>query len=116
MSAVPPPLMVATTVAGPGCGASMAAAGKPGTTFFGAVVSEQAVMATEAMMAGAIRSVRWIIGVAPVCSPTRVRLKSHKAEWRSLSQHLFRCRFDRDAGLERNRLHTVGPFGQKPTP
>src|SRR5207253_7589835 len=37
------------------------AAAKPGTTFFGAVESEQAVMTTEAMMAVAMRSLRWII-------------------------------------------------------
>src|SRR5207253_2224038 len=99
------------------CGASMAAAGNPpGTSFFGAVISEQAAMTTEAMMVVAMRSLRWIIGVAPAGSPTRGRLKSQKAERRSLSQHLFRCRLDRDAGLERNRFHTVGPSGQKPSP
>src|SRR4051812_12842435 len=34
-------------------------------SFFGAVVSEQAVMTPEAMMALATRSLRWIMGVAP---------------------------------------------------
>src|SRR3989442_9154852 len=41
--------------------AANSAAAKPGTTFFGAVESEQAVMTTEAMMAVAMRSLRWII-------------------------------------------------------
>src|SRR2546422_11252340 len=37
------------------------AAAKPGTTFFGAVESEQAVMTTEAMMGVAMRNLRRII-------------------------------------------------------
>src|SRR5207244_2880371 len=40
------------------------AAAKPGTTLFGAVESEQAVMTTEAMMAVAMRSLRRIIGAS----------------------------------------------------
>src|SRR5438093_5649322 len=66
MLAVPPPWMEATRVAGPTCGVSIAAAGEPSvTSFFGAVISEQASMTTEAMMAVAMRSLRWIIGASP---------------------------------------------------
>src|SRR5437016_13205733 len=43
------------------CWLLMATADKPGTTFFGAVVSEQDVVTKEAMMAVAMRSLRWII-------------------------------------------------------
>src|SRR5256885_2392093 len=41
--------------------AATSAAAKPGTTFFGAAVSEQAVMLTEPMMAGAMRSLRRVL-------------------------------------------------------
>src|SRR5256885_15611947 len=41
--------------------AATSAAAKPGTTFFGAAVSEQAVMLTEPMMAVAMRRLRRII-------------------------------------------------------
>jgi hypothetical protein len=42
-----------------------AAAGKPDASVFGAVVSEQAVMATEASMAVAMRRLRWIMVGSP---------------------------------------------------
>src|SRR5207244_12138481 len=44
------------------CWLLMATADKPGTTFFGAVVSEQDVVTKEAMMAVAMSSLRWSIG------------------------------------------------------
>src|SRR3989454_719661 len=57
ISAVPPPWMVATTVA------PLATAVKtPG--FLGAVMSEQAVVTTQATMAVAMRSLRRIIGAS----------------------------------------------------
>src|SRR5207247_1294734 len=55
ISAVPPPWMVATTLA------PVATAVKTPGSFLGAVMSEQAVMTIEAMMTVAMRSLRRII-------------------------------------------------------
>src|SRR2546430_17310516 len=58
ISAVPAPLIVATTVAGPRCGARMPAAGKIPGSFLGPVISEQAVMTVEVLIAVALVSLR----------------------------------------------------------
>src|SRR5436190_23478962 len=66
MLAVPPPLIEATKMAGPACGDSSAAAGASAvTTLLGAVISEQARMMADAVMAEARRSVRRIMGDSP---------------------------------------------------
>src|SRR5436853_3844733 len=49
--------------------AATSAAARPGATFLGAVESKQAVMTTEATMAVAMRSLRWIIGASPELVP-----------------------------------------------